>query len=113
MGVPFLPSLALVAGALLHVMSFAAAAAAAAVVVVVFATFVLRGDSLASVHGRCHVTLLARWRQLDQVVLLEVQLQDGVLDGGEDETNVFRVCKDRKVSKVVDQRMVFRVKVGG
>ena len=31
--------------------------------------------------------------RLDEVVLLQIQLQDGVLDGGEDETNVLRVCQ--------------------
>ena len=30
---------------------------------------------------------------LDEIVLLQIQLQDRVLDGGEDEANVLRVCK--------------------
>lgn len=45
----------------------------------------------------CRDAMLRSSVCLHQVVLLQVELQDGVLDGGEDEADVFRVCRASKV----------------
>ena len=37
------------------------------------------------------------WTSLDQVVLLQVKLQNGIFHSGKYETNVFRVCGTRKM----------------
>lgn len=40
---------------------------------------------------------MVRFVWLHQVVLFQIELQDGVLDGGEDEADVFRVCRAGEV----------------
>ena len=50
------------------------------------------GSSPVLARRHRHLTRHARPSALHQVVFLQVQLQDGVLDGGEHEADVLRVC---------------------
>lgn len=50
-----------------------------------------------------------RFGRLHQIVLLQVELQDGILDGGEDEADVFRVCRASKVR--IDDFVTVRIQV--
>ena len=47
--------------------------------------------------------------QLDQIVLLQVQLEDGVLDGGKDKADVLGICGACEVG--VDNFVTVRVQV--